>query len=192
MAGVITLARGQGWAESGALADSEAAQRLVLPNRRLCCRNHLATHPTAHPTVKKRKLKPQAPPRASDGGEPSHAGIRVLQRPGDATQAGGGPQAIGVEPLLGAFDAVRERHEAMGAKAFNNDTTYKTGINQVTGVVVLVLWGGGAPGDAQTPLPDLKGGKAKGFDARGGMGGVEGAWGGLGSEVGDGWWRLGS
>ncbi len=33
--------------------------------------------------------------------------------------------------LVGAFDVVRAEHEAMAAEMFNDDGTYKAGINQV-------------------------------------------------------------
>ncbi len=36
-----------------------------------------------------------------------------------------------MEGLLSALDAVQAEHEGMAAEAFNNDGTYKTGINQV-------------------------------------------------------------
>ena len=39
--------------------------------------------------------------------------------------------------LLAAFDALREKHEAMAAIEFNVDGTYKYGINQVRRVACL-------------------------------------------------------
>ena len=36
-----------------------------------------------------------------------------------------------MEELLAAFDALRAKHEGMAAIEFNNDGTYKGGINQV-------------------------------------------------------------
>ncbi len=40
-------------------------------------------------------------------------------------------QGAGPGELLEVFDAVRATHEAMVPEAFNNDGTYKGGINQV-------------------------------------------------------------
>ncbi len=40
-------------------------------------------------------------------------------------------QGAGVAELLDAFDAVREKHEGMDPTEFNDDGTYKAGINQV-------------------------------------------------------------
>ncbi len=40
-------------------------------------------------------------------------------------------QGAGVAELLDAFDAVRGKHEGMDPKEFNDDGTYKAGINQV-------------------------------------------------------------
>jgi hypothetical protein len=40
-------------------------------------------------------------------------------------------QGLGVEELLAPLDAVRKVHEAMDAKEFNNDVTYKGGMAQV-------------------------------------------------------------
>ena len=40
-------------------------------------------------------------------------------------------QGAGVEELLAVLDAVRVQHEAMDPEMFNDDGTYKTGINQV-------------------------------------------------------------
>jgi hypothetical protein len=48
---------------------------------------------------------------------------------GDALTLGW--QGAGVAELLDAFDAVREKHEGMDPKEFNDDGTYKAGINQV-------------------------------------------------------------
>jgi hypothetical protein len=36
-----------------------------------------------------------------------------------------------VEKLLSVFDEVRVKHEEMEAEAFNNDATYKLGIDEV-------------------------------------------------------------
>ncbi len=47
-----------------------------------------------------------------------------------ATGAAAG-QGASVEELLAAFDEVGEKHEKMGADKFNDDGTYKAGINQV-------------------------------------------------------------
>ena len=40
-------------------------------------------------------------------------------------------QGAGVAELLAAFDALGKQHEAMEADKFNDDGTYKAGINQV-------------------------------------------------------------
>jgi hypothetical protein len=42
-----------------------------------------------------------------------------------------GRQGAGVAELLEAFDAVGKKHEKMEADKFNDDGTYKAGINQV-------------------------------------------------------------
>ncbi len=47
---------------------------------------------------------------------------------------GGAWQGAGMEELLSAFDAVRATHEGMAAEEFNDDATYKAGIDQVTGL----------------------------------------------------------
>ncbi len=47
--------------------------------------------------------------------------------------ADGMRQGAGVEELLGEFDVVRLKHENMEADAFNDDVTYKTGIDEVKG-----------------------------------------------------------
>ncbi len=44
-------------------------------------------------------------------------------------------QGAGVAELLKAFDMVREKHEGMDPKEFNDDSTYKAGINQVREVL---------------------------------------------------------
>ncbi len=65
------------------------------------------------------------------------AGARV-------TQPSAEWQGAGMEELLGAFDAVREKHAAMAADEFNDDGIYQAGINQVPGVGddwVHVGWG---------------------------------------------------
>jgi hypothetical protein len=41
------------------------------------------------------------------------------------------PQGAGTRELLAAFDMVRMDHERMDAEEFNDDGTYKAGINQV-------------------------------------------------------------
>ncbi len=46
-------------------------------------------------------------------------------------QRGGCGQGAGVAELLEAFDAVRGKHEKMDPTEFNDDATYKAGINQV-------------------------------------------------------------
>jgi hypothetical protein len=40
-------------------------------------------------------------------------------------------QGAGVAELLLAFDELRGKHEGMEPKEFNDDSTYKAGINQV-------------------------------------------------------------
>ena len=40
-------------------------------------------------------------------------------------------QGAGVAELLEAFDEVGKEHERMDAEKFNDDATYKAGINQV-------------------------------------------------------------
>jgi hypothetical protein len=40
-------------------------------------------------------------------------------------------QGAGVEELLEAFDKLGSEHERMEAEKFNDDGTYKAGINQV-------------------------------------------------------------
>ena len=44
---------------------------------------------------------------------------------------GGWGQGDLMAELLGAFDAVGAEHEGMAADTFNDDGTYKNGINQV-------------------------------------------------------------
>jgi hypothetical protein len=44
---------------------------------------------------------------------------------------GWGGQGAGVEELLRVFDAAGAKHEGMRAEEFNDDGTYKTGINLV-------------------------------------------------------------
>lgn len=60
----------------------------------------------------------------------THASLAV----GGACVRAGRRQGAGVEGLLSALDAVRAEHEGMAAEEFNDDGTYKTGINQVMGV----------------------------------------------------------
>ncbi len=43
-------------------------------------------------------------------------------------------QGAGVAELLAAFDEVGSEHEAMDPTEFNDDGTYKAGINKVRGV----------------------------------------------------------
>ena len=47
---------------------------------------------------------------------------------------GGRGQGSGVEELLAAFDEVGKEHERMEADKFNDDGTYKAGINKVRAV----------------------------------------------------------
>ncbi len=51
--------------------------------------------------------------------------------------SGGGAvgQGAGVAGLLESFDAVGTEHERMAPDTFNNDTTYKNGINEARGLL---------------------------------------------------------
>ncbi len=49
-----------------------------------------------------------------------------------------------MDALLGVFDAVRMEHEGIATNEFNDDTTYKSHLNQVRGAgPKLVCLGGG-------------------------------------------------
>ncbi len=67
----------------------------------------------------------------------AQAHIKLVSPPGYASAPPAwrctnlGQQGAGVADLLKAFDAVGKKHEKMDPTEFNDDGTYKAGINQV-------------------------------------------------------------